>query len=300
METSYDSILKSVKTYMEQNGAKDVEGELNKVREIERHLQAINQVILNPEQRPEDQSQGLEAVRNACKSVAYGDYLPAKAEAAALNELVNKINNGNLPETIRSQGIEIKGYVDDIRGQLERVDNVVNELAKKLKGLEEKQYKISEVENTDMKMTTLKVQSDLKKCEDIQTRAGQALKQLDSDAMAYNQRQKKAAWIKVGCAAVAGVGAGAITAGAAAVALAAGAVTTASGVSVAGAGGGAILGGAFGGYYTHSYFRKYEEIKTETQNLRSALDYLSSQQKTLQEDNELVKQQMELLNVVSD
>jgi len=132
METSYDGILKSIKTYMEQNGAKEVEGELNKVREIEQHLQAIDRMIHDQEQRVEDNSQGLEAVRDACKSVAYGDYLPAKAGAAALSDLVNNMNIENFPETIRPKGIEIKGYVAEICVQLERVNNVVNELAKKV------------------------------------------------------------------------------------------------------------------------------------------------------------------------
>lgn len=134
METSYDGILKSIKTYMEQNGATEVEGELNKVREIEQHLQAINQMILDSEQRVEDNStsQGLEVVRDACRSVAYGGYLPAKAEAAALSDLVNNLKIENFPETLRPKGIEIKGYVDEIRAQLQRVNNVVNELAKKV------------------------------------------------------------------------------------------------------------------------------------------------------------------------
>lgn len=47
-------------------------------------------------------------------------------------------------------------------------------------------------------------------------------------------------------------------------------------------GGSAILRGAIGGDYTHSFFRKYREIKTETKTLHAALDYLSSKQMTLQ------------------
>lgn len=74
-----------------------------------------------------------------------------------------------------------------------------------MKGVEEKQYKLFEVVKTDMEMTTLKVQSDLKKYEDIKTRAGEALKQLDSDTVSYYQRNKKAALITVGWAVVVGV-----------------------------------------------------------------------------------------------
>ena len=55
-------------------------------------------------------------------------------------------------------------------------------------------------------MSTVQVEYDLKICEDIQKRAADALKELDSDTACYTQRQKKAAWIKVICAAVAGVG----------------------------------------------------------------------------------------------
>ena len=57
-----------------------------------------------------------------------------------------------------------------------------------------------------MKMTTVQVEYDLKICEDIQKRAGDALKELDEDTASYNARQKKSAWIKVACATVAGVG----------------------------------------------------------------------------------------------
>ena len=92
--------------------------------------------------------------------------------------------------------------------------------------------------------------------------------------------------------------AGAVTAGAAAVALAAGTVATASGVGVAGAGGGAILGGASGGYYTHSFYRKYEEIKTETARLTAALDILRSNQTILSLENEKAKAKIELCDVV--
>ena len=132
MEVSYDSILKSIETYMAKKGTTAVEGDLNNVRKIEQHLQDINQLILDPEQRAEDEGQGLEAVRDACKSVAYGDYLPTKAEATALTQLVNNIKIENLPESIRPKGIEIKGYVDDISAQLQRINNVVNELTKKV------------------------------------------------------------------------------------------------------------------------------------------------------------------------
>ena len=75
-----------------------------------------------------------------------------------------------------------------------------------LKELREKQYKISEVEKTDLIMMTIQVQSDLKKCEEIQRRAGVALKEFDSDTISYCQTQTKASWIKVVCAAVFGVG----------------------------------------------------------------------------------------------
>ena len=132
MATSFDSILKRVRTYMEQNGATNVEGRMNKVREVEQHLQAIQQVILNQEQRPENQSQGLEAARDACRSVAHCDYLQTIAEQAALRNLLDEMNIENLPETIRPKGIEIKGYVDDGRAQLKEIDNVVKELVKKV------------------------------------------------------------------------------------------------------------------------------------------------------------------------
>ena len=75
-----------------------------------------------------------------------------------------------------------------------------------MKGFEEKEYKISEVERKDMKMTTLEIESDLEICKDYQTRAEEALQQLDSDAISYYQRQKKASWVKVGCATLVGVG----------------------------------------------------------------------------------------------
>ena len=94
--------------------------------------------------------------------------------------------------------------------------------------------------------------------------------------------------------------AGAITAGVTAVALAFDVAATASGVGVGGAGGGAILGGASGGYYTHSFFRKYEEIQTETKRLNSALKYLSSKQKTPHTENEAVKTKLEHCEVVSE
>jgi len=94
--------------------------------------------------------------------------------------------------------------------------------------------------------------------------------------------------------------AGVITAGATAVALAFGAAATASGVGIGGAGGGAILGGASGGYYTRSFFRKYEEIISETEKLKSALNYLSSQQRKLNTENERAKTKIEGCKVVSE
>lgn len=93
---------------------------------------------------------------------------------------------------------------------------------------------------------------------------------------------------------------GALAARVAAVALANGVVQPTAGVSVAGAEGGAILGGALAGYSFHSYFRKYKEIKKETNELRCALDKLSLKHMIVQEDNEQAKQRIEKLNVVSE
>ena len=55
-------------------------------------------------------------------------------------------------------------------------------------------------------MKTLELDTGLKICTGYQERAAKALKQLESDTASYHSRQKKAALIKVGCAAVAGAG----------------------------------------------------------------------------------------------
>lgn len=130
MGTPYDILLKSVKIYLEKNGAKEFEGELNKVREIEKHLQAINQVMRDMEQGVEDKSPGVVAAQEVCETLVYGNYLPTKTEAAALTKIVNSMKIEKFPESIRPKGIEIKGYVDEITAQLKRVSNVINEIAK--------------------------------------------------------------------------------------------------------------------------------------------------------------------------
>lgn len=89
---------------------------------------------------------------------------------------------------------------------------------------------------------------------------------------------------------------GAIAGVAAAVGLAFDVVATAAGVGVAGAAGGAIFGGAPGGYRTHSYICKYEEIKTETGKL-CCLRFPKRKQMELHRQVTLKREQIESLIV---
>lgn len=130
MGTAYDTLLNSVKIYLERNGAKEFEGELNKVREIEKHLQALNYAMRYMEQAVNYKRPGVVAAQEVCETVVYGNYLPTKTEAAALTKIVNSMKIEKFPESIRPKGIEIKGYVDEITAQLKRVSNVINEIAK--------------------------------------------------------------------------------------------------------------------------------------------------------------------------
>lgn len=53
---------------------------------------------------------------------------------------------------------------------------------------------------------TLEVGTNLEICKDCQTRAEEALKQFDSDVNSYSQEQRNAAYVKVGCAVLFGIG----------------------------------------------------------------------------------------------
>ena len=130
MENSFDSFLGSIKIFMVkiEGFGKDFEGKMNIMREIEHHLQGINQL------RIEDKNQAVVAVRDACKLVVYSRYVEAETKTTALAKIHSKMDIEKFPESLRPKGIEITGYVDEIMAQLQRVTNVINEIAKMVSG----------------------------------------------------------------------------------------------------------------------------------------------------------------------
>ena len=137
METSFEQILKSVKILLEKNGAfgKEFERQLNIIREIEHHIQVINQLVFDEEQTGEGKTQDVLVLREVCVTLVYGFYIPVKAEATALTKLVNSMKIEDFPELIRPIGHEIKGYIDKIRVQLQKVDVMIEEIAKMVSSL---------------------------------------------------------------------------------------------------------------------------------------------------------------------
>ena len=130
MENSFENIFKSVQILLEECGAfgKEFERQLNKIREIEHHIQAINQLIHDEEQSVEGQAKDVMIVLHVCNAVAYGLYIPAKAEATALTKIVNSMKIEDFPESKRPIGLEIKCYVKEIEVELQSVDNTINEI----------------------------------------------------------------------------------------------------------------------------------------------------------------------------
>ena len=137
MENSFEDILKSFKILLEKCGAfgKEFERQLNKIRKIENHVQAINQLTQDEEQPAEGKTQYVMIVLHVCKAVVYGLYIPAKAEATALTKIVNSMKIEDLPESLRPIGFEIKGYVDEITAQLQSVDHTINKIAEMVSSL---------------------------------------------------------------------------------------------------------------------------------------------------------------------
>ncbi len=106
-----------------------LEEKLNNVREIEQHLVAVNQ-IANTEQQS-DENQGVVAVRDTCTAIMYGSYIKENTDAVGLEDMVKKMEiEKSFPKSIRPKGYEIKGYLDDIKAQLEGVDNLIKEIDK--------------------------------------------------------------------------------------------------------------------------------------------------------------------------
>lgn len=68
-----------------------------------------------------------------------------------------------------------------------------------LKGLEEKEFKISETEKIAMKMMTHDVENELTIFKNYQTRAEEAINRLNSKTNSYYESRKKTAWIVTGC-----------------------------------------------------------------------------------------------------
>ena len=137
MENSFENILKSFEILLEKYGAygKEFQRQLNRIREIENHVQAINQLTHDEEQPAEGKIQYVMIVLQLCEAVAYGLYIPAKAEATALTKIVNSMKIEDFPESIRPIGLEIKGYVDEITAQLQSVDDKINEIAEMVSSL---------------------------------------------------------------------------------------------------------------------------------------------------------------------
>ena len=137
MENSFENILKSVQILLEECGAsgKEFERQLNKIREIEHHTQVINQLILDEEQPVEGKAQDVMIVLHVCNTVAYGLYIPVKAEATALTKIVNSMKIEDFPESKRPIGLEIKCYVTEIAAELQSVDNTINDIEEMVSSL---------------------------------------------------------------------------------------------------------------------------------------------------------------------
>ena len=137
MENSFENILKSVQILVEECGAfgKEFERQLNKIREIEHHIQAINQLIHDEEQPVEGKAQDVMIVLHVCNAVAYGLYIPVKAEATALTKIVNSMKVEDFPESKRPIGLEIKCYVTEIAAELQSVDNTINDIEEMVSSL---------------------------------------------------------------------------------------------------------------------------------------------------------------------
>lgn len=68
-----------------------------------------------------------------------------------------------------------------------------------MKGLEEKEFKISETEKIAMKMMTLDVEKELKIFKNYQKGAEEAINRLNSKTNSYYESRKVTDWIVTGC-----------------------------------------------------------------------------------------------------
>ncbi|KAL9974631.1 hypothetical protein ACROYT_G011691 [Oculina patagonica] len=189
MEGSFESILESTKELLKKNEilSKILEEKLNKVCEIEQHLEVINQIC----DMESDENQGVGAVRDTCKALAYGGYLKEKTDAAGLEHVVKKMEIEKFPESIQPKGYEIKGYVEQIAVQLEKVDNLINEIGEMIQESRKNQYRISETERIDLEMKMLDFEGGLEKCTGYQEQAAKAMEELKWEVDDYAARQEK-------------------------------------------------------------------------------------------------------------
>lgn len=134
MEISYefDAFLKSAETFVKKIDAakeKEFEWKMNKLREIEHHMQAINSLA------PTEENEGVVIARYTCEHVLYSKYVEAESKATVLSKAVSDVEiSENLPESLRVKGTEIKAYVDEIKAHLQKVSNVIGEIAKMVSG----------------------------------------------------------------------------------------------------------------------------------------------------------------------
>lgn len=134
MEISYgfDDFLKSAETFVKRIDAvkeKEFEWKMNKLREIEHHMQAINSLA------PTEENEGVVIARYTCEHVLYSKYVEAESKATVLSKVVSGVKiSENLPESLRVKGTEITGYADKINEHLQKVSNVIGEIAKMVSG----------------------------------------------------------------------------------------------------------------------------------------------------------------------
>ena len=135
MEETFESLFDSTKLLLKKYNILDkkCEEKLNKVREIEQHLQAVND-ICKTELHPEE-NQGAMTVKNTCTAVAYSGYIKEKTDAAGLADTVSKMKIETFPESIQPKGYQIKGYIEDIIAQLEEVEDLINKIEKMVSSL---------------------------------------------------------------------------------------------------------------------------------------------------------------------
>ncbi len=133
MDDSWERHLNSIREFRKGAGERitEIEERLKTLNSIREHLMAVELYMTG---QPEQDCQEIEPVKAACNMILYGNYVQVANNAVAVSMVSRKVEEcePNVPASMQPKVREIKGYFEKITAKSKEIDDLIQEMKKKV------------------------------------------------------------------------------------------------------------------------------------------------------------------------